>query len=185
MFSQGAFVVNISGREWHSVGIDEAHEMLINKQCKMAVVKPSGDFINRTASCLLHQTITLQHLKKELFPHAEDRKGTTKSLYSIKALDKKIETNIQSQISALSKASFLDTGGKNRGLINPFTGEKAENLKYHHLLNFRNIGDTEYQLRISYFNLQTPSTNAPNRRRALQTFTTKQTGFHSWKGING
>ena len=29
MSKQGAFVVSISGREWHSVGIDEAHEMLI------------------------------------------------------------------------------------------------------------------------------------------------------------
>ena len=31
MFQQGAFVVNILGRPWHSVGVDEAHEMLINK----------------------------------------------------------------------------------------------------------------------------------------------------------
>ena len=34
MLSQGAFVVNICGREWHSVGIDEAHEMLINNKSK-------------------------------------------------------------------------------------------------------------------------------------------------------
>ena len=30
MFQQGAFVVSIRGREWHSVRLDEAHEMLIN-----------------------------------------------------------------------------------------------------------------------------------------------------------
>ena len=33
MLLQGAlnFVVSISGRPWHSVGIDEGHEVLINK----------------------------------------------------------------------------------------------------------------------------------------------------------
>ena len=31
MFRQGAFVVSITGRPWHSVGIDESHEMLIVK----------------------------------------------------------------------------------------------------------------------------------------------------------
>ena len=50
MLSQGAFVVNICGREWHSVGIDEAHEMLINKQIKLSFMKPSEDYISRIAS---------------------------------------------------------------------------------------------------------------------------------------
>ena len=71
MFTQGAFVANISGREWHSVGIDEAHEMLINRQCKQAVVKPSEDYINRTASYLVYRTIAFEHLYKELFPEKE------------------------------------------------------------------------------------------------------------------
>ena len=29
---------SISGRTWHSVGVDEAHEMLIKKQCKHQVL---------------------------------------------------------------------------------------------------------------------------------------------------
>ena len=36
MLVQGTFVLNISGKEWHSIAIDEAHEMLLNKQCKMS-----------------------------------------------------------------------------------------------------------------------------------------------------
>lgn len=46
MFQQGAFMVNISGRPWHSIGIDEAHEMCINKQCKIAILKLTEDYIN-------------------------------------------------------------------------------------------------------------------------------------------
>lgn len=120
MFRQGAFVVNISGREWHSVGIDEAHEMLINKQCKQAVVKPSEDYINRMASQLIQRTTSIEHLKKELFP-AERKTTAIQSVYSTKPVNDKIEANIQSQINALSQASLLEVTASNRGLINPFT----------------------------------------------------------------
>ena len=174
MFTQGAFVVNISGREWHSVGIDEAHEMLINRQCKNSVVRPSEDYINRTASYLIYRSIQFEHLKKELFPETKQQIQTITSIYSARAMDKKIEGNIVAQIDAISKASLLEVKEDNRGLINPFTGEKAKDVKHEHLLNFRNIGETEYKMRIAFFILQTPSTNAPNRRRALQTFSTRQ-----------
>ena len=32
-FCAGGFVVSLSGRSWHSVALDEAHEMKINKEC--------------------------------------------------------------------------------------------------------------------------------------------------------
>ena len=74
MFRQGAFVISICGREGHSVAIDEGHEMLINKQCKMSVVRPSENFINRTASYLLQRTITQEHLKKLIFQRQPKKK---------------------------------------------------------------------------------------------------------------
>lgn len=43
MFRQGAFVVNVTGRPWHSVAIDESHEMLINKDCKTSIIHPIPD----------------------------------------------------------------------------------------------------------------------------------------------
>ena len=58
MFRQGAFVVSIGGRSWHSVAIDEAHEMLINKSCKTSIVQPSHDYINRFVHCLKYHLLT-------------------------------------------------------------------------------------------------------------------------------
>ena len=43
-FASGGFTVSITGRAWHSIGLDEAHEMLINKDCKKAVVRSSTTF---------------------------------------------------------------------------------------------------------------------------------------------
>ena len=48
-FTQGRFVVSITGRSWYSVGFDEAYEMLINKDSKSAVIHPNKEFISRKA----------------------------------------------------------------------------------------------------------------------------------------
>ena len=45
----GGFTVSISGHAFHSVGLDESHEMLINKHVKQAVVRPTKDYIDRIA----------------------------------------------------------------------------------------------------------------------------------------
>ena len=59
----------------------------------------------------------------------------------IKTLGQKI--CVQAQVDALSKASFLEVTGENRGLIYSFTGDKATDKKYDDLLNFRHIGEEE------------------------------------------
>ncbi len=68
MFQQGAFVVSVSGKVWHFVGIDEAHGMLINRSCKASIVRPNPDYINRIARYIPVRLKTLEYLKKQLFP---------------------------------------------------------------------------------------------------------------------
>ena len=41
---KGGYSVSILGRPGHSVGIDEAHEMCVNKDCKEFITKPSCDY---------------------------------------------------------------------------------------------------------------------------------------------
>ena len=36
----GGFAVSILGHSWHSVALDECHEMLINRDCKDSITRP-------------------------------------------------------------------------------------------------------------------------------------------------
>ena len=81
---------------------------------------------------------------------------------------------MSAQIQAKNNSSLLEVTQHNRGLINPFTDKTAFTQQFHDLLDFRHIGQQEFLLRISYFILKVPSVKAPNRRKALQTFSVKQ-----------
>ena len=93
--SHGGFTVSIRDRPCHSVGIDEAHEMCITKEC---ITKPSGDYINRTALFLPVQAKAIKHIEDQPFP--EHRKPVTIPITSINAYDresKNLEMNVRSQ----------------------------------------------------------------------------------------
>lgn len=173
MFEQGAFVVSICATEWHSVAIDEAHEMLINKECKTSIVRPSRDYINRIAHYIPYRTKALQNLKQQLFPE-QVREETIQSPFSSKNSDYKFIQNVQVQMNLIDSHNLFIVCDENRGLLNPFTSKVANKEQFHDLINFRSIGEKELFLRISYFILKNPSVQAPKRRQKLQTFSDRQ-----------
>ena len=60
----GGFVVSLRGRTCHSIGVDEAHEMCINKDCKMCITKPSADYIQRVAKFLPVRSNAIKYFEK-------------------------------------------------------------------------------------------------------------------------
>ena len=46
-FESGGFVCSVSGRYMQSVALDEAHEILVNKDLKTTVVRPSKEYLDR------------------------------------------------------------------------------------------------------------------------------------------
>ena len=69
----GGFSVSITGRACHSVGIDEAHEMCINKECKQYVTGPSAAKMCNTATYLAIRAKAMKNTEAQLFP---EKKGT-------------------------------------------------------------------------------------------------------------
>ena len=67
-FAKGGFVVSIGGNSWHSVAIDESHEMMINKSYKTSVVHPTQDYIHRIANYIPYRNKCVENLRKQLFP---------------------------------------------------------------------------------------------------------------------
>ena len=136
-FKMGGFVVSITGRAWHSVAVDEAHEMCINKDCKTSIVRPTPDYISRVANYIPLRTKCLQNLRNQIFPEENDHKADTTptSFLTTNANDRKTATNVRAQISSIKSAGLLKIVESNRGLIIPFLKRKQlmnKNMTCHH-----------------------------------------------------
>ena len=176
MFQQGALVVSIKGKPWHSVAIDECHEMMINRSCKSAVVRPTRDHINRVAQFITYSSKAIENLKTQLFPQNE-KEESNQSILSSYSKDKAFNNNVTAQMKLMREKGLFEVRTTNRGLINPMTNVKANPDQEHDLLNFRYIGEREFLSRVASVLLQQPSVQAPNRKRRLVTFSdTKKKG---------
>jgi len=171
MFQQGAFVVSVLGRPWHSVVIDECHEMLINKDYKASIVRPLPDFINRIARYIPYRS---KNFQSQLFPTKKDQYQIIDSPLSSNPNVIKFDLNVQAQIQATETSKLLIATDTNCGLTNPFSKKEARPGQLHDLLNFHSIGQQEFLLRISSVILKNPSVQAHNIRRRLQTFSKRK-----------
>ena len=183
-FEKGGFTVSLSGKYYHSVGIDEAHEMLINKHTKQAIVRPSKEYIDRMAKYIPHR---LDRFKAEIL-HISEQKDVHPTLPSILSTDHRTKKQEQNIIKVMTKVKELlpnlDQTSSNHGLINIFSERVANSAQRHDLLNFHTIGQTAFDNRINVYVLKVPSTTAPQRKKKLQTFsTTKTKGNNKLKSL--
>ena len=127
-FSKGGFVVSISGRNWHNVSFDEAHEMLINKDLKTAIVRPNAEYMSRLSLFFTHRTKALKNLrsiidgqkltKGDNNPHTDFTDKST-------AAQKRTE-NVSKMTEVIRTSSLLPPDSpENKTLRNSFTGEVA------------------------------------------------------------
>ena len=175
-FEAGAFAVALGDRKSHCVGLDEAHEMGINKSIKQLVVRPTKDNMQRLATVMHHRAKIQNSLssvagtayKEHEHSHHLPDVVTAKVSYTTK----KIEINITKMMSALQQSNTFEVVGSDRGLSNFLNGVKATPEQQRDLLTYHNIGDEDYENYVNYHLLHANITNAPRRKRRLNTFST-------------
>jgi len=114
------FTVSISGSKGHSVAIDEAHEMCINKDMKMAIVRPTKSYLQKTSLFMRYRITAHRNLLKQLFPPPDQREHKT-SLFDPSSDTRKKEDNIKTMIEVIQKYHMLSSCvTTDRGLVNVF-----------------------------------------------------------------
>ena len=163
---KGAFSVRLTKSNGHAVGIDEAHEMKINKDAKFAVVRPSPDIMENIANFMPFRAKCLNNLKH----HLSMERNQTTTLPISTSQDRIADTNIMAMLDFMEESNMLPISHESFVLTNSLTNTAAIPEQTHDLLNFRQIGQTEFENHVCYRILHTPSTDGPRRRKRLQTF---------------
>ena len=104
-FENGGFAVSINGNPGHSVALDEAHEMCVNKDLKMAITQPMQAYLQKMSMYLRYRVAQHKNLMDKLF--SQNREDNTKpSFYEKESqVNKKCSFNVQSNLTLSSLAS--------------------------------------------------------------------------------
>lgn len=160
--------VNLTTTQWHGVGIDECHEMKINKDAKMAVVRPSATKMEYLSHYLPFQASCVNNFHQQLLP--ERTKSTKAFSYHPISEDRKTAVNVERIIEVIANHGLFHREDQNAGLCNVFIGLKATNEQAHDMLNFRPFGQAGFEAFVESKLLNVPSTAAPVCRKRLCTF---------------
>ncbi|PIK43063.1 hypothetical protein BSL78_20092 [Apostichopus japonicus] len=172
-FKKGAFAVSISGNDGCSVAFDEAHEMLINKEFKMAMTTTGMGSMSRLLHYLPYRARVLKNLKSEI--QCTDKSKRSQESLPL-SLFKSHEANVVQYFGKLTDAGLLFNEGPQPDRIHHiFTGEISSEVVSQDLQTFYDKGEEDLVAFIRCVVLNTSGTKPPKRsRRNLKTFTVKK-----------
>ena len=117
----GAFTVHLSEGNGHAVGLDEAHEMKINKEAIFSVVRPSPEIMNRISNLMHFRAQCLNSLKKHLDMEMQLPSKVPKST----SRDRVADGNVQVMLDMMEECEMMSHIHEESQLRNPFTGTIA------------------------------------------------------------
>ncbi|XP_071949801.1 uncharacterized protein [Antedon mediterranea] len=170
-FSMGAFSVSITGDNWSCIAFDEAHEMVINKNVKMALTTTGQEGLTKLVHYLPHRTRSVCNLSSQLSRNFKSSSLT----YLSPSLIRYEEGNVRSFLMELKKTTVLQTGSSSL-LYHLFTDEAAAQKVSSDLLNFYEYGQEDLHSYIKCVVLSLPGAKRPVRKnRKVSTFTPPKT----------
>ena len=167
-FRNGAFVSSIKGMNFSSVALDEAHEMLINKHCKMALCRSLPKNMEKIAGTIQYQAKLITHFEEQLeflnpsksVLHRDLSPSVIKSEFS----------NVKLYLGKLLESSMF-LPDQDSGLCHVFTRVPASKDQETSLLSYRQIGQDAYSYFCKFQILKDTSVEKPVlRKHNLKTF---------------
>ncbi len=174
-FEQGGFTVSLSGRPWSSNGLDEAHEMCVNKDLKSAVVRPTTQYLQKTSLFFNYRISCNKNFMQQIFTQKESSDGMSK-------IYQKHAENINRMYGYITEHKMLF--GTGDCILNPFTKQEATPHQTRDMLNFRAIGDEAYINYVTFRIVSQPSTNSTVPIRNLKVCTMAPPKFVSKRKMN-
>ena len=125
------FVISIKGSPWY---MNEGHEMMINKDCKMGIVRPSEEAMARMTLYFPYCAKLMQCVKVLL--NKDDDKVKSSFSRAMKSID-----NVNAMLQSIRSSNLLPLHNPpNAVLQNEFTKEVATTDQQYSLLNYRKLG---------------------------------------------
>ena len=119
-FRAGGFTAKVKGGLGHAIALDEAHEMCINCDLKITVVRPTRPYLLKTNYFFGYRIKAQKQLESQLFPAIETPTPKQKLLDTTSTV-KHWDENIMTMRSLITKNKLFPIKC-NRGVVNVFTG---------------------------------------------------------------
>ena len=168
-FKKGIFSILLSKRDWCGIALDKCHEMKINKDAKLAVIRPTSERMTSIANYLPFRAKCVNNLKSQILPQNE----RNITCYTVTTRDRATTEHVKTMLAVINSTGMYENEQSNRGLWNILEKKEATNEQAHDLLNFRSIGQESYELYVKDRLLKEV------RMKILSTFTT--TNVHKQK----
>ena len=167
---RGAFSIRLTPKDWCGIALDECHETKINKDCKLAIIRPNKDKMSHVANYLGFGAKMVNNFKGQIFDKEKEERTT--ACYTPTSRSRKSDENITSMLETLQIHGLHSSNYTH--LCTLIEHKQATPEQKNDLLSFRAIGQRAFESFIEYHILNRPSTAAPVRRKKLLTFTIKE-----------